>query len=161
VKINGKAAISLTIGNVVNVAISYAVSYVSFTFLIIKFGYIFGLLSAWALSFVVFYTMILFYAWTKKDWIGMGKIKASLNKEKHKNFISRMLVYANSKGEKIFFIALSIKLGPFTSLLYMRGPNDYSKMQKRDWQIFLLGYFITNIFCTFAVLSGLLIFKSS
>lgn len=154
-KINKKATINLTIGNIVNIAISYAVSYVSFTFLIIEFGPILGLILAWLLSFIVFYVMILFYAWTKKDWIGIAKLRANLMKEKHKNFFSRILAYANEKGEIFFFIALSIKLGPFTSLLYMRGPNDYSKMNRRDWKIFFLGYFITNIFTSIAVLLGL------
>ncbi len=160
-KINGKAALNLTIGTIVNIAIGYAVSYVSFTFLILQLGYILGLILAWLFSFIVFYTMFLFYAWSKKDWIGMGMIKKNLEKNSNKNLITRLLAYAQTKGEILFFIVLSIKLGPFTSLVYMRNPGDYSKMQKRDWRIFLIGFVITNLFCTVVVLLGIAIYKAT
>lgn len=160
-KINGKAALNLTIGNIVNIAIGYSVSYISFPLLILQFGPIFGLILAWLLSFIVFYTMFLFYAWSKKDWIGMGMIKKNLEKNSKKNLITKLLVYAQSKGEVLFFIVLSIKLGPFTSLVYMRNPDDYSKMNRTDWRIFLIGFVIANLFCTVVVLLAIAIYKST
>ncbi len=159
-KIKGDTLLTVTLGNVVNVAIGYAASYVLFTFFVVTLGPIIGLIVSWIISFIVFYCMILFYAWTKKDWIGIEKFKENIKKETGTSLISKMLIYANRKGEKLFFIALSIKLGPFTSLMYMRDPHDYSKMQRKDWRIFLLGYLITNLFCSVVVLLGIFIYKN-
>lgn len=160
VKSNLKSFLTITVGTAVNIALGYFASYVVFTFLIMNLGFFFGLILSWLASFITFYAMFLFYAWSKKDWIGMERIKANLKKEEHKGLISKMLVWANRKGEKFFFMALSIKLGPFTSLVYMRDPHDYNKMQKKDWRIFLWGYFITNLFVTIVVVSGIIIYKT-
>lgn len=158
--IKDKVLVRVTIGSIVNIAIGYIVGCVSFTFLVLKLGNFFGVITAWTLSFVVFYTMILFYAWSKKDWIGMEKIKSNLKKEEQKNLLSKLLVYANKRSERLFFIVLSIQLGPFTSFVYMRDPHDYSKMQEKDWKIFLFAYLITNVFCTIVVFTGLYLYKS-
>ncbi len=145
------------IGLTVSIAISYGASYVLFALSILYLGVKVGIIISWIISFIVFYLMILFYSWTKRDWIGIEKIKTNLKKTDSKNFFTKLLIYANKKGEKLFFIVLSIKMGPFTSLLYMRDANDYSKMQRKDWKIFLVAYLITNGFTTLVVLSGLLL----
>ncbi len=136
--------ISTTITTSVNFAISFGVNYGLFIVLIRRYGDIWGTILSWIISFIIFYSMFLIYAWTKRDWIGIEKIKSKLKREPTGSLFSRILIYANKKGEFIFFVFLSAKLGPFTSLLYMREAYDYSKMSTKDWKRFLLAYVIMS-----------------
>jgi hypothetical protein len=151
---------SVTAGLMVNIGIGYTISYILYPLLILRLGYVTGLIVVWALSFIVSYSMFLLYAWTKKDFIGIDLIRAGIKKKEAHTFFGKLLAWAIKKGDKVYFIVLSIKFGAFTSIVYMRDPHDYSKMRKKDWKIFWIGYLLTNIFSTIVTILGILIFKS-
>lgn len=181
-------------GFLINFAIAQGLGVILFAALAVWLGYLAGFLIALVLSFIVYYSLFLLYAWKKKDIIGIEKIKQTLRKEPNPNSrLSRFLAYTSKKGkflfyslflfytwkkknikgirkikhaiktvnnkirfskilafvnkqsEFIFFALLSAKMGPFTCLLFIRDAHDYSKMNKKDWRIFIIAYIIASL----------------
>lgn len=145
----------LGIGLLGNALIGYAFDYGLYPYVIWKLGPLQGAALMTLVSFLVCYAMILFYDWTKKDWLGIETIK-ELKEYAGNSRTIRMLGWAMKKGDAMVLIFLSIWYDPFVTVAYMRqGAHQYNGMTRRDWQIFLLALIIGNGSWTLTLFTGL------
>lgn len=128
-----------------------------------RIGGIEGFLLTWALiltiSFVACYLTLLFYDWSKKDWLGIEAAK-ELKDELEGGRFKRLIASALRRGDKFAVVALSIFTDAFVVVAYMRhGANQYNGMTKRDWKIFLVSLLISNFTETLMLYGGAEIIK--
>ena len=60
-----------------------------------------------AFSAFVCYLYILFYDWTKKDWLGLELLKEVRDGEEKQGFVARLVQWAARKGDWLAFLILS------------------------------------------------------
>ena len=121
-------------------------------------GGIKGFLLTWItlsiISLVVCYATLVFYDWSKTDWLGIETIKTlkELEGSKFKLMVAKMV----RKGDIFAVIALSIITDSFIVIAYMRhGKNQYNGLTERDWEIFLVSVLISNGWWTILMYGGL------
>ncbi len=137
-----------------NIIIDYLFDYVLYPVVIWKMGIIAGGIVMMLLSALACYLTLLFYDWSKKDWLGIETIK-ELTDYQGKTLIGRLTSWILKKGEFAIFIFLSIKFDPFITTVYMRhGSHKYNGMSKRDWKNFFGSTIIANIYWTIVAFIG-------
>jgi len=106
-------------------------------------------------SFIACYLTLLFYDWSKTDWLGIEAAK-ELKEELSGGWIKRFIAGFLRFGDNFAIVALSIITDPFIVVTYMRhGVNQYNGMTKRDWKIFLVSILISNGWETSLLYGGL------
>lgn len=149
-----RAAI-LGIGLLGNALLGYAFDYALYPWVIWKFGLLHGAIVMTVVSFLVCYAMIIFYDWTKKDWLGIETIK-EFKEYAGNSRAMRALGWAMKKGDAMVLVFLSIWYDPFITVAYMRqGAHQYNGMTRRDWGIFLLALAIGNGSWSLTLFTGL------
>ena len=129
------------------------------TFLMLSFvGGIRGFLFTWValcvISFFACYATLLFYDWSKTDWLGVEAVKTL--KELEGSRFKRIVAKIIQSGDTFAIVALSMLFDPFIVLVYMRhGVNQYNGLTKRDWRIFLVSILISNGWQTVVMYGGL------
>ena len=107
------------------------------------------------LSFLVCYGTLLFYDWTKKDWIGIETLK-EIRELEPKNKLGRFITKLVRKSNSLALIILSIQFDPFITVAYMRhGAHQYNGLSKRDWKIFFESLVIGNVYWTIVAFTGI------
>lgn len=144
----------LGVGLSANAIMVYGFDYLLYPFVIWKLGILKGGVVMMLLSFLVCYLTILFYDWSKKDWLGIETIKGV--KEYNGNSkIGRFTSWVLRKGDAAVMVFLSIKYDPFITTAYMRhGANQFNGLSKRDWKIFLYSTVIANVYWTIVAFAG-------
>ena len=148
----------LSIGLLANWLLNWGFNFLLYPFFIYIFGPLYGGLIMVGLSFILCYALILFYDWTKKDWIGIETLKGvkELNPQKKSG---KFISWLAKKGDPAVLIFLSIKFDPFVTVAYMRhGAHKYNGMSKRDWLIFMCSLIIGDIYWVTTVYMGITIF---
>lgn len=120
-------------------------------------GTVVGGLVMTALSAFVCYLYILFYDWSKTDWLGYELIKVVRDGEEKQSRIACFVQRITQKGNWFAFLALSLYTDPFETTVYMRlGSEKYNGLSKRDLKVFWASVLVANIwwtiFMTFAVM---------
>ena len=106
-------------------------------------------------SFVACYLTLLFYDWSKTDWLGIEAAK-ELKEELDGNWFRRVITRILRFGDRFAVVALSITTDPFIVVAYMRhGANQYNGLTRRDWKIFLISICIGNGWETTVLYGGL------
>ena len=110
-----------------------------------------------AMSFFVCYLLLLFYDWSKKDWLGIEAVKTLKTlKELEGSSFKRMIAKIIQRGDAFAVIALSIIFDPFIVIAYVRhGANQYNGLTKKDWKIFFISILISNGWETVILYGGL------
>lgn len=146
--------ITVALGHIVNFAMVEGFDFVLYPSVLAYFGLVKGAAIMWLLSFTLCYGTIMFYTWSKRDWLGIEAAKDVLDGATS-NRLVRMLAWANRKGRFAVLLVLSVMTDPFICTVYMRKEaHDYSKMDKRDWKVFLVSFVIGNLWWTVAMFSG-------
>lgn len=105
-----------------------------------------------ALSALVCWLYILFYDWSKKDWLGLELLKEVRDGEEKQGFVARLVQWAARKGDWLVFLVLSCSTDPFVTTVYMRqGAEAYNGLSKRDWKIFWASVLVANLWWTIVV----------
>jgi len=138
----------LGIGLVGNQLFSLAFNWGLYPPVIYHFGLIWGYVIMVFLSAIVCYLTILFYDWSKKDWLGIETLK-ELKEYNGKNRTALAISNLMQKSELFAFLFLSIKFDPFITVVYMRhGAHQYNGMTKKDWKIFWTSLILGDIYWT-------------
>lgn len=146
---------TVAVGHGANFAMVEGFDFILYPSVMAYFGTLKGAAIMWLLSFLVCYGTILFYNWSKTDWLGIEAAKEVLDEE-HSSFFLRAMSWANKKGKWAILIVLSIFTDPFICLIYMReGAHNYQKMTRLDWRIFWLSFVIANTWWTTVIFTGL------
>lgn len=98
-----------------------------------------------------------FYDWSGRDWLGFEALKKLKNSNEKVGLSLRMLVWALRKGDVAAFFALSIRYGPFSTTVYLRGNK---KLTKKDWKIFCLSTIVSNWWWVISVTAAIKVVKS-
>lgn len=149
----------LGIGLLGNQFIAYGFNWVLYPFVIWKFGLIFGFFIMSFLSFLVCYGLVLFYDWSKRDWLGIEMIKELREYSGNATF-GKIFSWIMNRGGLVALIFLSIKFDPFIATVYMRkGAGKFDGMKRRDWTIFFSSLVIGGIYWAILVFTGISGFK--
>jgi hypothetical protein len=154
-----KKLLILGVGLMVNEIIVFCFDFILYPFVIWKFGVLRGGVTMTVASFCICYATLLFYDWSKKDWIGIESIK-DLKDYQGKGKVRRFFSWITKKGDIFAFLFLSIQTDPFIVVAYMRqGANQYNGMKKRDWTIFISSLVIGNLYWTIIAYTGVSIIE--
>ena len=122
-------------------------------------GMAFTCLALCVVAFIACYLTLLFYDWSKTDWLGIEAAK-SLKEELQSSWLKRQISKILRFGDFFAVIALSIFTDAFIVVIYMRhGVNKYNGMGKRDWNIFLASIVISSISETIVLYGGIEVIK--
>lgn len=150
----------LSIGLASNWVMTWGFDFLLYPFVIFVYGLFLGGLIMMALSFMICYLTMLFYDWSKKDWIGIEtikKIKYYDQETRFGKFIAKMV----KKSDPLAMIILSIHFDPFITVAYMRhGAHQYNGLSKRDWEIFISSLVISNLYWILAAYAGITIVEA-
>lgn len=139
----------LAIGIFANTAQEYLFDVVLYPLVIYKLGLLRGGAIMSLLSLIICLLLLKLYDWSKRDWLGIEAVK-SLKEYEGKSRFGRLLAWALRRGDYVACIALSIRFDPFITTAYMRH-GAFNGMNRRDWRIFMLSWFIGNgwwsLFC--------------
>lgn len=147
----------LGVGLVANWLMTNGFTFVLYPFIIWKFGIVSGGIAMIFLSFLFCYATILFYDWSKKDWLGIETIKDVKNYDGSKT-IGRLTSWIMRKSDPVIFLFLSIKFDSFITTAYMRR-GKFNGMGRREWVIFMGSLFISNVYWILACFTGITIFE--
>jgi hypothetical protein len=150
----------LSIGLIVNWAMTWGFNFLLYPFLVYIYGIFLGGLIMMILSFFLCYGTILFYDWTKRDWIGIETIKG-IKELNPKNKAGKFFSWVVKKGDPAILLFLSIKFDPFITVAYMRhGAHKYNGLSKRDWTIFLISLILGDIYWVLTVYLGITVIEA-
>ncbi len=129
-----------------NVILNYGWDYFLYPFVIWKLGIVVGGTIMMVVSTLACYFLLLFYDWSKKDWLGIETIKG-FREEVGRSRIRRLINWVLNKGDAAALILLSVQFDPFITTAYMRhGSHQYNGLSKRDWKIFFLSAVVANLY---------------
>lgn len=150
----------LAVGFLGNKAMVWIVNYGVDPFLVARYGFLKGGIATMIFSFFICLATIVFYDWSKKDWLGIELVK-EMKEYEGRNRIGQAIKWLLRKGDVVALVGLSILTDPFITLVYLRkGANQYNGMGRREWMIFLVSTFISNLWWVTVVFGGIQIVRA-
>lgn len=134
-----------------------AFDYFLYPFVIFKFGIIKGGIVMTILAFILNIATIIFYDWSKRDWLGIESIKNLKNYTGNK-MIVRFTSWLLKRSNPVIFLFLSIQYDAFTATVYLRQ-GKFNGMKGRDWSVFFGSLFLSNAYWTLASFMGISLVK--
>lgn len=129
--------------------------YILYPYMIWKFGIVWGGVIMSILSFLGCWLLMIFYNFSKKDWLGIELAK----KLREYSGNRRLLKFGSwilNRGKMISFLFLSVKFDPFVTTAYMqKGENGFNKMDFESWKIFVASWMIGNFMWIIVVFTGI------
>lgn len=139
--------------------LNYLYDYLFYPYIIWRFGLFKGAIVMIPLSTFICYLLLLFYDWSKKDWLGIESIKQIKEKEMH-TWIGRVTSWILKRSDLLALLFLSIQFDPFITTVYLRrGSHQFNGMTARDWRIFFGSAAIANFYWTFIIFTGISIIE--
>ena len=136
------------IGIFTNTVLDHLFDYLLYPAVLIWLGTLWGGIVMTTLSAITCYLSLLFYDWSKRDWLGIETVKGLREKELQ-SWWGKIINWIFRKGDLGMMIILSIHFDPFIVTAYMRhGQHQYNGMSKRDWRIFFSSLIIGNLYLT-------------
>lgn len=136
----------LGVGYSVAFLTNYPFDYILYPYVIWKLGILRGGIIMSLLSFIVCYLTMLFYDWSKKDWLGIEAIK-KVREYSGRSFMGKLTSWMLKKSDPVILVFLSIQFDPFITTAYMRkGVEAYNGMNRRDWTIFISSFLVANAY---------------
>lgn len=107
-----------------------------------------------ALSALACYLTLVFYDWSKKDWLGIEAIK-DLRHGEGQGRLTRLIGRLLRRSDWLALVALSIKFDPFIVVAYLRpGSYRFNGLSRREWGMFWLSVLISNLYWSFVAFTG-------
>ena len=144
----------LGVGLLGNQVIVLAFDYLLYPYVMWRFGLLHGCLIMTVLSALACYLTLLFYDWSKKDWLGIEAIKDLRHGEGQGRF-TRLIGRLLRRSDWLALVALSIKFDPFIAVAYLRpGSYRFNGLSRREWGMFWLSVLISNLYWSFVAFTG-------
>lgn len=134
-----------------------AFDYLLYPFVIFKLGIIKGGVVMTILAFFLNIITMLFYDWSKRDWLGIEAIKDLKNYTGNK-MMGRLTSWLLKRSEPVSFFVLSLQYDAFTTTVYLRQ-GKFTGMKGRDWGVFMGSLFLSNAYWTLAAFMGISLFE--
>jgi len=142
----------LAVGFTVNKLQEYLFDFLLYPFVIFKLGLLCGGIIMSVLSFIGCLLFLRFYDWSKRDWLGIEAVK-SLKDYSGTSRLRRFMAWLLCRGDYIACVTLSVKFDPFITTAYLRR-GAFNGMNRRDWRIFVLSWFVGNAYWSVACFFG-------
>jgi hypothetical protein len=143
----------LALGHTVNQVICYSFDFGLYPLVIFWLGLGRGFVVMALLSFVACWLTMRFYDWSKRDWLGIEAVK-ELKNYAGESRAGRLLAWVLRRSDPIACVLLSIYFDPFVVTAYFRR-GAFGGMNRRDWKIFLLSWFIANAWWSVVCFTGI------
>ena len=145
----------LGVGLLANQLIDWLFNFLLYPVAIYTLGLHVGFCVMLLASVLLCYWLIIFYDWSKQDWLGIETIK-SFKEYSGSSSVWRFLSKIMQRSDSLAVLILSVKFDPFVTVLYMRETKrTFGGMDKRDWKIFALSSLIGNVYWSLVVFSGI------
>lgn len=145
----------LAVGHTFKRAEELVFDFTLYPLVIALLGAIVGGLIMTAFSALVCYLYILFYDWSKRDWLGLELLRELRDGEEKQGRVARLMQRAARKGNWLAFLALSCYTDPFVTTVYLRkSAETYNGLSARDWRVFWASVLVANLWWTVLVTSG-------
>lgn len=136
------------IGLAVNEIMDYLFDFALYPYVVIKLGMIKGGIIMSLASFLICWLLMVFYDWSKKDWLGIEMVKEAKH-YKGSSKIRAWVAKIMGKSDLFAIVILSLNFDPFVTTAYMRkGAGKYNGMWRRDWQIFFFSWIVGDAYWT-------------
>lgn len=137
----------------------WAFDFLLYPYVIYQFGLAWGFPVLLILSFLLCYGTLVFYDWSKQDWLGIEAIKEVKEYEGNSRF-RKIAAWALRRSDPVAILFLSLKFDPFITVIYMRkGSRKFNGLSRRDWRIFLASLVIGNAYWSLAAYMGVTLFE--
>lgn len=143
----------LSIGLAAKYLSDRAFDYLLYPYMIFKFGILKGGMVMTILAFILNIIMIVFYDWSKRDWLGIEAIK-DLNNYNGNRMMGRLAARILRRSSPMIFLFLTLRYDAFTTTVYLRH-SKFNGMSKRDWTIFMGSLLISNVYWTLTCFMGI------
>jgi hypothetical protein len=141
-------------------AISWAFEYALYPFVLWRLGFWYGCLVMTSLSALACYVTLLFYDWSKKDWLGIEALK-ELKQLESEGRLARLLGRLLKKSDWLALLILTIYFDPFITVAYLRkGSYRFNGLSKREWHLFWFSVLAGNLFWSVLAFTGITLFRS-
>jgi hypothetical protein len=142
----------MAVGHTFKQVEEFIFDYTMYPAIIAWLGAVMGGLVMTAFSALICYLYILFYDWSKKDWLGLELLKEVRDgKEKHGR-VAHLVQKIARKGDLVAFFVLSAYTDPFVTTVYLRKMSgSYNGLSPRDWKIFWASVLTANLWWTVVV----------
>jgi len=154
----------LAVGHAFKESTDHLFDYWLYIAVIAFFGTLTGGIIMALLSLLACYLLIIFYDWTKKDWLGIELIKESdfgpdfLKQKSRRSYLAhffwwpfrqifRLVKWAQKRGGLAAFAVLSVYTDPFVTTVFLRH-KKFGGLKKRDWFVFLNSVIVGNFYWT-------------
>jgi hypothetical protein len=159
-----KKIATLAVGHSFGETIGHIFNYWIYIPIIAIFGLITGGILMSLASFAICYFILLFYDWSKTDWLGIELLKEAnygpdfLHRMSNQSKITQILwwpfhqifklvCWAQNKGGIAAFFVLSVYTDPFMTTIFLRR-EKFSGLSRRDWMIFIGSVILGNFYWT-------------
>jgi hypothetical protein len=147
------------LGFLVNDLMERLINWVAYSLIIKYMGFWLGMTVLIPIGFITCYGTMVFYDWSKTDWIAIEKVK-SMKEYDGKWMFAKIFWKLVKKSDWLAFILLSVLKDSFITTAYLRkGSYQFNGMNKRDWKIFLASLVIGCFAWGFFIKTGLSVFE--
>lgn len=143
---------TIALGHTVNKLWDWVFDYALYPFVIYNCGLVWGFATMAVLSFVVCWLLMLFYDWSKRDWLGIEAIKELKHYDGNSRY-ARWISWVMRRSDPVACVLLSIQFDPFIATVYLRR-GRYGGMGREDWRNFLLSWLIGNAYWSIVCFGG-------
>jgi hypothetical protein len=148
----------LGVGLLGSQAINWAFDFILYPYVLWRFGLVYGCLIMTTLSALACYLLLLFYDWSKKDWLGIEAIK-ELKHNEGTGRLTRFLGKLMRRSDWLALFVLSIQFDPFITVAYLRpGSYHFNGLTRREWRLFWASTVISNLYWSFIAFTGITVF---
>jgi len=142
----------MAVGHTFKQVEEFIFDYTMYPAVIAWLGAVTGGLVMTAFSAFICWLYILFYDWSKKDWLGLELLKEVRDGEEKQSRIAHLVQKIARKGDWTAFFILSVYTDPFVTTVYLRkGAEKYNCLSPRDWKIFWGSVLVANLWWTVAM----------
>ena len=140
-------------------AINWAFDYLLYPYVLWRFDLWYGCIIMTLLSALACYLMLLFYDWSKKDWLGIETIKDLKHGEGQRRFL-RCIGSLLHRSDWLAMLVLSIQFDPFVAVAYLRpGSYHFNGLTRREWGLFWASVLVSNLYWSFIAFTGITAFR--
>ena len=144
----------LGVGILANHAIVLSFDYLLYPFVLWQLGLVLGCITMTVISAFLCYLTLLFYDWSKRDWLGIEAMKGLREGESVGRFPKAIRAIL-ARSHWFALIILSVKFDPFIATAYLRsGSYRFDGMSRSDWRVFWTSVVISNVYWSFVAFTG-------
>lgn len=140
---------TVLIGRVLYEIFNYGFDYVVYPLVLLKFGFIHGLLILIAITAIINSAILIFYIRMNIDWLGYDYINIAKEWADNKSGILKFIGIVLRKSDILMFMFLSTFRDSFETTVYFK--HSYNLSKAKTIAIFIASLLVGNLYWAFGV----------